>query len=107
MYVKMDGRYKGYPSWHYFVARPSRQLGKVNYPTRYESMQTFFEWRHWCWDTWGASKELHHWMEDTILRVGIIPVDQNPHWTWVSDSTNDRIYLRGDSELTLFLLKWS
>lgn len=107
MFVKTDGRYKGHSHWQYFIPRPTRQLGRINYPTRYQSMQTFFEWRKWCWSTWGPSKELDHWLDDLITRSEATPVDQNPSWCWSSDTDLQRIYLRGDAELTLFLLKWS
>lgn len=106
LYTKMDARYKGYPSWQYFISRPFRH-GRTNYPTRYESMQIFFQWRRWCWQTWGPSKELADWLEDTVPRPNVTPEDHNQHWAWVSDSTNTRIYLRGDAELTMFLLRWS
>lgn len=106
MFVKVDGRHKGHPHWKYFVPRPARQAGKIPYPTRYESMQTFFEWRRWCWETWGPSKEIDNWLEDLIHR-SVPPVDNNPSWCWVADAYSERIYLRGDAELTMFLLKWA
>jgi len=107
MFVRMDARYTGYPSWQLFIPRPTRQLGQVNYPTRYESMQTFFQWRRWCWSTWGPSKELSDWLDDCITRHNVVPEDQNPHWCWINDKVNTRIYLRGEQELTAFLLKWA
>ena len=105
MYVTLDGRHKGHPTWKYCVPRPTRNHGQ--YPTRFESMQHFFDWRNWCWATWRPSKELDEWLDGTIQRSGITPVSQNPNWCWTCDTHSQRIYLRGDAELTLFLLKWA
>jgi hypothetical protein len=107
IFVRMDARYTGYPSWQFFIPRIKRQTGKTNTPTHYESMQVFFQWRRWCWTVWGPSKELSNWLDDCIPRPTIAAEDQNPQWCWVNDKNSTRIYLRGDQELTAFLLKWA
>lgn len=106
--TKMDARYKGYPDWQYFIGRPERTSRFFHTPTRYASMQIFLQWRRWCWETWGPSKELTEWLDDVITpRTVVAPEDHNLHWCWVNDQYSTRIYLRTDSELTLFLLKWA
>lgn len=106
IYIKLDARYTGYPNWKYFVPRPNR-TSLMGAATRYESMQLFNSWREWCWDTWGASKELSDWQDDMIPRPDIEPVAKNDHWCWVNDTNTTRIYLCDDAELVLFLLKWA
>lgn len=106
--IKLDARYKGYPQWEYCINRPERTSKFFQAGTRYESMQIFFQWRRWCWETWGPSKELSEWLDDaTTPRTVIAPEDHNPHWCWLNDQFATRIYLRTDAELTLFLLRWA
>ena len=106
LHTKLDARYKGYPQWTYCVNRPERTSIFYRAGTRYESMQIFFQWRRWCWETWGPSKELYEWLDDmTPRQVGI--EDHNDHWCWLNDQYSTRIYLRTDAELTLFLLRWA
>lgn len=107
-YQTLDRRHTGFGCFRYFIQRPKRlNLGSPSVYTRYESVQLFNEWREWCWTTWGASKELHEWLED--LRFSSPPrAAHNPHWCWSHETLGDsRIYLIGDAELTLFTLKWA
>jgi len=71
-----------------------------------ESYQKFYEWRNWCWQTWGPSKELQHWLED-LRNPNQLAVSHNEQWCWQNDEYATRIYLRTDKELSIFLLKWS
>jgi hypothetical protein len=76
--------------------------------TRNASRQLFNSWRAWCWESWGASKELEDWLDDVIYRGEAHELQShNEHWSWTNTMDQSRIYLRGDAELTLFLLKWS
>jgi len=103
----LDRRHTGYPQWQYYIERPLRYNYFSMSITRYESLQLFNQWRVWCWETWGASKELHEWIED-IKHSAITPVAHNESWCWVHEvNGNSRIYLRGEPELTLFTLKWA
>jgi hypothetical protein len=106
IYIELDARYKGYPSWKYFVPRPNR-ISLMGTMTRYDSTQLFHSWREWCWQTWGASKELQDWHDDLTTRPNSNMVSHSENWCWINDSTSTRIYLRGDAELVLFLLRWA
>jgi hypothetical protein len=90
---QLDRRNTGYATWKYHVAR-MYGLGKK---------QEFLEWREWCWETWGPSKEMSEYGTDDLFD-GILC--SNPHWCWENNEYTSRIYLRGDEEATLFSLKW-
>lgn len=60
------------------------------------TMQTFFEHRAWCCETWGASVELEH-------------IDKHPNcWSWRIDydAAIFRIYLSTEKEVNWFKLRW-
>jgi len=105
IYTTMDARFKGYPIWKYYIARPLRGSNTVGTVTRYESYQLFHAWRDWAWNTWGSSKEMGDWLEDIIHPH--LAVSHNESWCWLNDGNDSRIYLRTDAELTLFLLRWA
>lgn len=115
IYTRLDKRYTGHGHFDYLVNRPLARTSVLYQSgqniTRYASMQLFNSWRQWCWHTWGPSKELDSWLDDVVYHDGDIePVSHNPHWAWTKESTHDvhsRIYLRGDAELTMFLLRWA
>jgi len=104
IYTKMDSRYKGFPEFKYCIDGKSKFKGIGGKDTSRKEL--FYLWRIWCWDTWGPSKELNDWLEDQrdLLHIHIA---SNHSWCWVNDDFATRIYLRTDSELTLFLLKWA
>lgn len=107
IYKKLDKRNSGYPIWKYYINRPRSLFS--NRVSLFESNQRFYIWRAWCWETWGPSKELAAWIVDS-QHTGIeMPECQNEHWTWISDQYQyiNRIYLRSDEELSMFILRWS
>lgn len=104
IFKKLDKRNTGFGHWTYYINRPSRN-SLISYPSLYESQQIFFAWREWCWQTWGPSKELVDWLEDT--RQTTEAVSHNKHWCFQNDQYSTRIYLRTDKELSMFLLRWS
>lgn len=61
-----------------------------------QNQQDLSAWREWCWQTWGASRELK-W---AITRPPV------PVWAWDTEFRHKRLYLRSDAELTLFQLKF-
>jgi hypothetical protein len=98
--TETDRRHTGSLEWKYFVSMPYN-MGK----TSAESKTLFLEWRVWCWNTWGPSKELnaygHNDLYDDICC-------SNSHWCWLSDDNGRRrIYLRSDHDAELFSLRWS
>lgn len=105
IFHKLDRRNTGYGDWAYYINRqPNINIGLFN------ATQKFYEWRNWCWQTWGPSKELVSWFEDLrnqIQNPNLIAISHNEHWCWQHDQYATRIYLRTDKELSMFLLKWS
>jgi hypothetical protein len=97
--TKLDRRHTGYGHFTYYV-KP-----RVSY-LEYNNKQTFHEWRDWCWETWGSSKEIDEWLRDIRTRTLAKSVSHNEHWVWQNDEHSCRIFLRTDAELALFLLKW-
>lgn len=93
---KLDRRNTGYLHWKYYAECESSE-------SRAKIMVLFYDWRAWCWEQWGASKELHGYSYYDLFD-GIH--SSNPHWCWLSDGYKPRIYLRGDSEASMFTLKW-
>lgn len=104
MFHKLDRRNTGYGNWTYYLNKP--RMGNSIIFGLQESYQKFYEWRNWCWQTWGPSKELQHWLED-LRNPNQLAVSHNEQWCWQNDEYATRIYLRTDKELSIFLLKWS
>jgi hypothetical protein len=108
---KVDRRYTGYPDFKYLISvNAPYNLFKNRAPDN-----LFFEWREWCWQTWGASKEVDEWITDKNFNIQNIvlntanttPKSQNKHWCWKHDrDAKNRIYLASDQELVLFKLRW-
>lgn len=95
--TKLDRRHTGYLLWQYYVERV------YTVPYR-EAKRLFFDWREWCWEQWGPSKELNNF-EYNDLFDGMH--SSNPHWCWLNDSNHRcRIYLRTEQEASMFTLKW-
>lgn len=96
--VTLDRRHAGYGIWKYYVKTPLTQHYKVN-------KHLFFNWRAWCWDTWGPSKEMTEYDIDDLLHD--TPQCYNNHWAWQHDKyTKCRIYLKSDDDASMFVLKW-
>jgi hypothetical protein len=109
---KMDGRNTGHPYFKYCV---SILRGSYAQSINRESYNLFFECREWCWQTWGASKEVDDWVTDqnfnthqiVLNRSTIHIVCHNEHWCWKHDKdAKNRIYLAKDEDLMLFKLRW-
>ncbi len=103
-FKKLDKRNTGHGHWTYYVDRYISR-GLTNSITLHDANQKFFNWREWCWSTWGPSKELDYWLDDYRHPTGE-HVSHNTHWCWQNDRFNTRIYLKDDKELSAFLLKW-
>jgi hypothetical protein len=61
----------------------------------FKEKDKFCEVREWCWNQWGASRELNFW-----------DATKNPAWCWTSEYTI-QIYFASDAEYQWFLLKWT
>lgn len=95
--IKLDRRHTGYTQWQFFIER--------TYSMRpLEASKMFYLWREWCWEQWGASKELNNYNDDDLFNKDY---SSNPHWCWLNDGTRSpRIYLRTDTEASMFTLRW-
>lgn len=95
--IKLDRRHAGNALWMYYVERP--------YTVPYQdAMKLFYDWREWCWNQWGPSKELYNFPHDDLFDGRHC---SNPHWCWLTDNNKrPRIYLRTDEEASMFTLKW-
>jgi hypothetical protein len=85
---KLTRQYNGYTHFKYII-QPDRCSETV-------ARDLLSDWRVWCWSTWGASRELLWSITDTPGAV----------WAWDSEHGNKRIYLKSDTELVLFQLKF-
>jgi hypothetical protein len=94
--TRLDRRHTGWGEWKYSAERqygvPLSQFKMI-----------FWGWREWCWGTWGPSKELFDYTVSDLFD-GVL--SSNNHWCWNIQDQKYRIYLRGDTEAELFLLKW-
>lgn len=95
--VKLDGRHAGYGVWKYYIERPA------TFPSS-NSKQIFFQWRSWCWEQWGPSKELNEYdIKDLFDGVHC----SNEHWCWMNDEHGrSRIYFKNDESASMFTLQW-
>jgi hypothetical protein len=90
---KLDKRHTGDSNFKYYIE------------STIADSKEYYDVRAWCWETWGPSKELHFWLNDS-RRQGAQLSCQNEHWCWLTDSFNPRLYFRTDKELVLFKLRW-
>lgn len=93
--TKLDMRFNGYPHWKYYVTMPFSTSPD-------ERVDMFVQWREWCWNIWGASKEL-----DFYYYVFSNGPCHNLHWCWSSEDDRRRIYLAKDEDLMEFTLRWA
>ena len=91
---KTDRRFKGFPAFKYCL--DLKRYGDKN----------FFQVREWCWQTFGASKEIEALQEDWRHRE-FESNSHNPEWCWHYDSWTKRIYFASDKEANWFTLKWT
>jgi hypothetical protein len=96
---KTDKRMTGHEVWQY-VAQPTQSL--AGFKGVAQRMVDLHLMRDWCWQTYGPSCELTHWM--ATVANGLTP--HNDHWCWHTDFDNYKIYLRTEKEANWFKLKW-
>jgi len=91
--VRLDRRHKAHNLFsHYIMPVWSSQLA--------DKLQ-YFEWRNWCWATWGPGME----REEAIEWSGhYYPVGR---WAWHTGNGAKRLYFQTEKELNWFVLTWS
>ena len=90
--TRLDKRHKGHNQFsHYIVPVWSSQLSdKIRY----------FEWRTWCWNTWGPGME-----REIAIAFGSnhYPIGR---WAWHTEQNSRRLYFATEKELNWFVLTW-
>jgi hypothetical protein len=93
--TKLDRRHKGYRLFtHYIAPVWSSQLA---------DKLEFFEWRKWCWNTWGPGME-----REIVLDLDKqYWKDEDVRWAWHTQDGAKRLYFASEKELNWFVLTWS
>jgi hypothetical protein len=91
--TKLDRRHKGTSQFsHYITPVWSSQLAdKIK----------FFEWRNWCWATWGPGLE-----REVAIEFGS-NYYETVRWAWHTNDGAKRLYFKSERELNWFVLTWS
>lgn len=89
--IKLDRRHKGHNHFtHYIAPRSSLRLA---------DKLDFFEWRKWCWESFGPGYE-----RDI---AGDLNYLEHCRWAWHTEHGSRRLYFASPKELNWFNLKWS
>jgi hypothetical protein len=91
---KLDRRHKGYQTFSHYISPvwSSSLTDKLR----------FFEWRTWCWDTWGPGLE-----REVVFELGkAIGLGLEPKWAWHLDKYGRRLYFKTEKELNWFNMRW-
>ena len=97
---RTDKRMTGYNKFKYYIdIKYDRNDNFTDMPV----IEKFFEIRQWCWETWGASREV----DELNDRLNSWQGDKNPHWSWINDAHRARLYLATPYEAALVTLKWT
>lgn len=96
--TQLDARFAGYGQFKYVVESISNY--KTGVPLGYmANVKNAFEWREWCWSTFGPSLE-----RDWVVRDSFR--DYEYKWCWHTQTRDCKIYLKGDNELAWFKLRF-
>jgi len=90
---KLDRRHKGYSQFTHYIT--------PTWSTTLEDKLRFFEWRKWCWDTWGMGYE-----RDIAIEFGGRQFEVC-RWAWHTEDRGRRLYFASERELNWFVLTWS
>lgn len=90
---KLDKRHTGYNQFTHYIVPV--------YSTRLEDKLRFFEWRNWCWATWGPGYE-----RDIAMQLGSRQFEV-ARWAWHTEDKMRRLYFASQKELNWFVLTWA
>jgi len=90
--TRLDRRHKGYDKFSHYIT-------PVWSSTLADKLK-FFEWRKWCWETWGAGIE-----REIAIEFGSHMYDVK--WAWHTNDGAKRLYFATEKELNWFVLTWS
>lgn len=85
---KLTRQYNGFDHYKWLI--------ECDVPDEIQNQHDLADWREFCWQTWGASREL-------LWAITRKPV---PVWAWDTEWRHKRLYLRSDAELSIFQLKF-
>jgi len=90
---KLDKRHKGHVLFSHYIV--------PTWSVRLEDKLRFFEWRNWCWATWGPAMEREEAISfgSNYYSVG--------RWCWHTGDGQKRLYFQTEKELNWFVLTWS
>ena len=91
--TKLDRRHKGYNLYTHYITPV--------WSTTLRDKIRFFEWRNWCWRTWGPGMEREQAMQFGSKDYAI------GRWAWHVDGYSKRIYFASEKELNWFVLTWT
>ena len=91
--VKLDKRHKGYQQFTHYI--------QPIWSSRLEDKLKFFEWRNWCWNTWGPGYEREIALEFGDRQFSVC------RWAWHTEDRSRRLYFASEKELNWFVLTWS
>ena len=93
--TRLDRRHKGHNQFSHYITPvwSSTLADKLRY----------FEWRTWCWNTWGPGIEREMAIE-FYSGPGYFPIGR---WAWHVDGYSKRLYFQTEKELNWFVLTWS
>jgi len=67
-----------------------------------EDKLRYFEWRNWCWDTWGPGLE-----RDMAVEWNSKAWGDEVKWAWHTNDGAKRLYFATEKELNWFTLRWA
>jgi len=116
--IRLDGRYTYRDLFEYCIKFSNRMAVD-------QGPKEFNDALKWFFDTYGWSAEIRDyskmskWVDNSRvvfsqswnqqLAQGILtelPDHCNPHWSWTNGYDDLRIYVKGESEISFFMLKW-
>ena len=91
--TRLDRRHKAHHLFSHYVTPiwTSNLADKLKY----------FEWRKWCWQTWGPGMDREEAIE---WGSNYYPVGR---WAWHTGDGAKRLYFQTEKELNWFVLTWS
>lgn len=94
----LDRRHNGFLYWKYYAEL------KRSYISSVDRANIFHQWREWCWQEWGASKELLEFNSNDLFDGKL---SSNSHWCWLNKDDTRRIYLKDDIRASTFMFRWT
>ena len=90
--TKLDRRHTGYSQFTHYInpVWTSSLADKIE----------FFEWRKWCWETFGPGME-----RDNASLFGSRQFEAC-RWAWHTEKSARRLYFASEKELNWFNMKW-